>query len=364
MMMPTAIKLTGNMPLTVEGQRDSSCDTGGAAFARLMLCPPEGGAIDPEKADAAIAVVVDDPSGEVEVDESITDDDGNIVPLLQPDAAPDPLPMTVPRDFRPAARGEQDLFHGAPEGGAVAGRLAAPAGPLVELAVINEPAQRVDLPGTPQDGGGSAMKPDPGNPASGVGFDAAGRLRVESVAIPAPQPVEAPDPDQAGESLGITAEIRIQVGVEAKGDIATAFSPAPKGATHMAHNVVRQIGSHLADQQAGQIEVTLTPEELGTVRLVISAGDRPAVAVYAENPATLDLLRRHADLLARELRDTGFAGADLSFADNSGAGQRQAAADHNGDTSRAGDHVIPRNEGQVPVIQPRPALGSLIDIRI
>lgn len=127
---------------------------------------------------------------------------------------------------------------------------------------------------------------------------------------------------------------------------------------------MRQIAPHLADQQAGQIEVTLTPEELGTVRLVISAGDRPAIAVYAENSATLDLLRRHADLLSRELRDTGLAGAELSFADNNGTGQRQTAGDRRDDVGHAGDRVVPRNEGVVSVIQPRPALGSLIDIRI
>lgn len=364
MMMSPAIKFTGNAPFMAEGPKDLPRDMGGAAFARFMHSPPEERAADLDQGDATAIVVADDLSGEVQVDDPVTDDEGEIIPLLLPDAAPDPLPMAVPHDLLPAAGDRRDLSDGGSDGGAFAGRLGSPAGQILELAVMNGPAQTRDLQGAPQDGRGAGTKPDHGNSLSGAGFDATGRLRVETIAIPAPQPVEAPDPDQAGEPSGLIAEIRMQVGVEAKGDVAAALSPAPKGAMHVAHNVVRQIGAQLADQQAGQIEVTLKPEELGTVRLVISAGDRPAIAVYAENSATLDLLRRHADLLTRELRDTGFAGADLSFADNSGAGQRQAADDHHGDSGRAGDRVIPRNEGQVAAVQPRPALGSLIDIRI
>ncbi len=360
--MSPAIKFTGNAPLMAEGQKESSRDTGGAAFARFMLCQPNEGAVDPEQAAAATPVVVDDLPAEDQGDEFATDEESDAVPLLPPDAAPELLPMTAQHDLLPAVGSGQHLFDGSSDGVAMAGMIASPDGQPAEVAVRNEPAQGIGLQGVSRDGSAPGMKPGQASPASGVGFDAAGRLRVEAVA--APRPVEAPDPDQMGEAPEIAVEIRIHAGVEAKGDVATALSPTLKGAPHAAHNVVRQIAPHLADQQAGQIEVTLTPEELGTVRLVISAGDRPAIAVYAENSATLDLLRRHADLLSRELRDTGLAGAELSFADNNGTGQRQTAGDRRDDVGHAGDRVVPRNEGVVSVIQPRPALGSLIDIRI
>lgn len=103
-----------------------------------------------------------------------------------------------------------------------------------------------------------------------------------------------------------------------------ALQPAPllrTGAAEARH-VSRQLAKHVvADQD--RIEVTLTPDELGRVRLVMTPGDVPTVAVYADNQQTLDLLRRNAEVLMRELSDTGFGGASLSFGD--GGEQDQSA---------------------------------------
>jgi hypothetical protein len=59
----------------------------------------------------------------------------------------------------------------------------------------------------------------------------------------------------------------------------------------------------------------LSPEELGRLHLhLLSDGDTLRVTVLVERPETLDLLRRHADLLIHEIRAAGFAGGSFTFA--------------------------------------------------
>jgi hypothetical protein len=71
----------------------------------------------------------------------------------------------------------------------------------------------------------------------------------------------------------------------------------------------------LARRADGPVELTLSPEELGRVRLSLAPdGDGLTVIVQVERADTLDLLRRNADLLMAEIRAQGFSGASLSFA--------------------------------------------------
>lgn len=121
-----------------------------------------------------------------------------------------------------------------------------------------------------------------------------------------------------------------QTEIDMASEIAVQFAPVPShpmhGAPaalvqpllHDAHHVVRQLAQHIYPAAREQIEITLAPEELGKVRLVVTAGDSPTVTVLADNPDTLELLRRNSDLLARELRESGFSGASLSFGDGGG----------------------------------------------
>jgi len=76
------------------------------------------------------------------------------------------------------------------------------------------------------------------------------------------------------------------------------------------------LGPQLAEAAARfpdrPVELTLSPEELGRVRLTLSTTDAGLVlAVSAERPETLDLMRRNIDQLARDFREIGFS--DLSF---------------------------------------------------
>lgn len=127
--------------------------------------------------------------------------------------------------------------------------------------------------------------------------------------------------------------------------------------------IVRHISEKLLQSDQNRVEITLTPEELGKVRLVITPGDVPSVSVYADNRETLELLRRNADLLSKELRDTGFAGASLSFGDSNQSGQRTP--------NDAARQEMPENRTALPTaLTPgndrHPALptGRQLDMRI
>lgn len=398
-MMPPAINVTGNPPLKAAEQKDFSREKGGAAaFASFMLWPPDKAAVDADQALVATAATGDDISGGEHADELALDEDDTLL-MSPPVTVADPPELATPQGVTFSTEDGLTVSDAAPNEVVAGIKLAMPRGRAVQLAQGDGPTPEADPLSMPDEVGAAAIKPDRENPSSGAAGDAVNRPSVKA-AIAAEPPSSAPrslahpsdalqsaehlspkltsaipqsvEPPSAGppdfgpdkEPSGIAAEIRLQVGVEAKGDIATATLSVPRNAPQLAQNILRQIGSHVADQQGGQIEITLTPEELGRVRLVMSGGERPAVAVYAENPATLDLLRRHADLLARELRDTGLAGADLSFADNSGAGHRHAAADRDDHARFAPDRGTPRAEIQMPMARPRTVIGSLIDIRI
>jgi hypothetical protein len=88
------------------------------------------------------------------------------------------------------------------------------------------------------------------------------------------------------------------------------------------HETPRPVSTQIAEAaralRDGPVELTLRPEELGTVRMTLStAGDGAmSLLLHAERPETLELLRRHIGDLARELGALGFENLDLQFSDD------------------------------------------------
>jgi len=102
---------------------------------------------------------------------------------------------------------------------------------------------------------------------------------------------------------------------------------------------IQDVARTLSDRP---VDVSLSPEELGKVRLSISASEGGVVLnVLAERPETLDMMRRHAEVLARELGDLGFTSIDLAFGQGG-----SADADSDNDGTWSGDDSAP---GQDPV---------------
>ncbi|TNE85628.1 MAG: flagellar hook-length control protein FliK [Rhodobacteraceae bacterium] len=110
----------------------------------------------------------------------------------------------------------------------------------------------------------------------------------------------------------------------ARPDLPLATLPEPQRtasappAPALAQSVGQQIGAALAQMPDQPIEISLSPEELGRVRLTLHAHDQAmTVAIQAERPETLDLMRRHIDSLAREMRELGYGALNFTFDQNS-----------------------------------------------
>ncbi|MEX0969303.1 MAG: flagellar hook-length control protein FliK [Paracoccaceae bacterium] len=89
-----------------------------------------------------------------------------------------------------------------------------------------------------------------------------------------------------------------------------------------ARHVAAQLAITVRSSESSSMELRLDPPELGRVliQMTTQEGELRAI-VTTERAETAELMRRHADILGRELARAGLAGADLSF--QSEAEQRQ-----------------------------------------
>jgi hypothetical protein len=87
--------------------------------------------------------------------------------------------------------------------------------------------------------------------------------------------------------------------------------------------VVRQVADQIPRlSQTGTVEIALSPEELGSVRMQMVQGESGlTVVVQAERPETLDLMRRNIDQLAQDLAEAGYENTAFEFADGDGSDQ-------------------------------------------
>jgi hypothetical protein len=132
------------------------------------------------------------------------------------------------------------------------------------------------------------------------------------------------------------------------------FVPAPLAAT---------LSDLLLRRTDGPVELTLSPEELGRVRLSLSAdGDGLLVTVQVERGDTLDLLRRNSDLLLQEIRAQGFSGATFSF--SGWTGDRPEPGTHSGHD--AGRPLLPSDPVSTapPASQSATAAAAGLDLRL
>jgi hypothetical protein len=104
------------------------------------------------------------------------------------------------------------------------------------------------------------------------------------------------------------------VAVVPPGSQATASSSSAPLAPAPLTRVATDLQAVIAARPDGPVEIRLSPEELGQVRLRLwHEGDAIRVIVQVERPETLDLMRRHTDALLQDLRTSGFSGGSLSF---------------------------------------------------
>ena len=113
-------------------------------------------------------------------------------------------------------------------------------------------------------------------------------------------------------SLGIDAEtgrMRTESAPTTQSIIAVAQSRAELPA-----NVARQIAEVIQRAPGRAVELSLSPAELGSVRMKLSPADvGMVVSIFAERPETLDLMRRNIEALERAITDLGYEDVAFSF---------------------------------------------------
>jgi flagellar hook-length control protein FliK len=206
--------------------------------------------------------------------------------------------------------------------------------------------------------------------------DAAQAVRAAQAPVAmAPPPVtwtwgDGGDVDASGLSERLRADAHgLGVGAAAGDRTAAAFPTAavsPAADRAQASAAFAQLAPTLHRGKDGATELRLDPPELGRVRVTLRTGEHGLVAVvHVERPETLDLMRRHADILLRDLADAGQTRVDLSFAQfqgGDGQGRRLSDAPALG---FAADDGVAATPAQPHSAQPRRsrAAGGL-DIRV
>lgn len=125
------------------------------------------------------------------------------------------------------------------------------------------------------------------------------------------------------------------------------FGPGAPPVARSPHAIGVQLADRMPATVGQPVEITLAPEELGKVRMTMSASDGAlTLQLVADRPETLDLMRRHIDQLAQDFRDMGFD--RLSFAFGQGQKENQQArqpAPADPPDHESASHLVPPTAG-------------------
>ncbi|MBZ4022045.1 hypothetical protein CKO11_06190 [Rhodobacter sp. TJ_12] len=148
--------------------------------------------------------------------------------------------------------------------------------------------------------------------------DTAQPARATAVATDAATPL----PIDATEAFAAVSGGERADALTTSGQVQNASRTAAASPQHIA----QQLAQAMPTSPDQPVEVSLSPEELGKVRLTLHSHDGAiTVNVQAERPETLDLMRRNIDSLARDFREMGYS--DISFDFGQQTDQRQSAQD-------------------------------------
>lgn len=131
-----------------------------------------------------------------------------------------------------------------------------------------------------------------------------------------------------------------------------------------------QIASAVADARSRPVEIALHPEELGRVRIALSATETGmAVSISAERPETLDLMRRHIDQLAQEFRRLGYSDIGFDFGQGDAgwtlAGRRQGHPPAESEPAASpATAAVPVPNGAQGGASAMPAGSAALDLRL
>ncbi|MEM9966511.1 MAG: flagellar hook-length control protein FliK [Pseudomonadota bacterium] len=98
--------------------------------------------------------------------------------------------------------------------------------------------------------------------------------------------------------------------------------------TDLPTHIARQIADVAQQMPNRPVDISLNPEELGRVRLSMTAQDAGLmVVILAERPETLDIMKRHISTLGQEFQAMGYEDVSFSFAGGDQGMTQSDAAD-------------------------------------
>ncbi len=124
--------------------------------------------------------------------------------------------------------------------------------------------------------------------------------------------------------------------------------------------VIEQLVVAAKQNSDGRVDLTLSPAELGRVRMTLLAGETGiTVAIHADRDDTLDLFRRNSDTLAQEFRQMGYGSVGFEFRGGGQSGRPVREA-----TDDTGEIIAPEAPPPLPLgIMRLTGIGGL-DIRL
>lgn len=128
-----------------------------------------------------------------------------------------------------------------------------------------------------------------------------------------------PETDISSFSLRTESDLALTAATHAK----EPLSPSLRSA-ETAYAMARQLADSLPRQPDRPVEILMNPEELGRVRMIMVGSDsQVTLQISAERPETGELLRRHLDLLAQDLRGLGYTQVSFEFGNGRDGPPRQ-----------------------------------------
>ncbi|MDA5095107.1 flagellar hook-length control protein FliK [Aliiroseovarius sp. KMU-50] len=198
-----------------------------------------------------------------------------------------------------------------------------------------------------------------------LGIPMISAIGTESGGIMTPNPLSASEASQAVDASVelISPEFSTADFRSARADILGSLR------TELPRHIALQLVEVAKSMPDRPVELTLTPEELGRLRLTFS-GDLSAMAVTVnvERPETLELMKRHIEILAQEMREIGYEGVSFSF-EQSGAGAHGGGSAQDGSSKndpQSGAHDAPGIVSDAPSLLQMNLSNAIegIDIRL
>ena len=136
--------------------------------------------------------------------------------------------------------------------------------------------------------------------------------KTAAPAQPQPTPVMATAPlDPINDEQ---PDLQVGIRIERQAVEAAHISRPPPQAAPVASQISTQLPQLLTKAEKQTVELRLDPPELGRVTIHLTTNDQQVTAlISADRVDTVDLMRRHAELLTATLARAGFSQADLSF---------------------------------------------------